>query len=160
MSTPAFLRKRLLDPIVALLKQGCEPDAIARSMVIGALVGVIPILGTTTALCMVIALAARLNLVAMQLVNWMIYPLQFALLIPFFRLGAWLFREPPITLQPHELVAMFRADLMGSLQALWTTTWHASVAWLLLGAPVALALYHLLKPLLERYAARQREVSA
>lgn len=147
-----FLQQRVVDPVLALLKQGVTPDKIALSMAAGATLGVFPVLGTTTILCTVAALAFRLNLVAIQIVNWLVYPLQLALLIPFFRAGAWLFGAAPLGLTPHQLVAMFREDFAGSLHALWGATWHAAVAWLLLGGPFTLLLYAGLAPALRAFA--------
>lgn len=37
----------------------------------------------------------RLNQPAIQLVNWVVYPLQFALLIPLIRMGEWIFAARP-----------------------------------------------------------------
>ena len=78
--------------IADLLKQGITPEKIALTVALGAFIGTIPMLGTTTILCTVVALALRLNLPAIQMVNGIVYPLQLILLIPFYRLGAWLFR--------------------------------------------------------------------
>src|SRR5690242_16181112 len=81
------LKERLLQPVVDLLRQGVTPEKIALSMALGATLGVFPALGWTTILCAIAAFALRLNLPAIQLVNYLVYPAQLALLLPFFRLG-------------------------------------------------------------------------
>lgn len=159
MSGPSIWQRRVADPVKALLLQGVTPERIALSMSAGAVLGVFPVLGTTTVLCTVVALAGRLNLVAIQIVNWLVYPLQIALLIPFFRAGEWLFRAPPLSLTPSELVAMFRDDFRGSIVALWDTTWHAVVAWLAFGIPLTFALHLLLRALLLAFARRRTPVA-
>ena len=90
-NTEGFFQRRLVRPVIELLRQGVTPEKIALSIVFGVTLGVFPVLGSTTALCATAALAFRLNLPAIQLVNYFVYPLQIALLIPFFRLGEKLF---------------------------------------------------------------------
>jgi uncharacterized protein (DUF2062 family) len=43
-----FLRRRLIDPLLALLTQGITPQKLALSIAIGAIVGIFPVLGSTT----------------------------------------------------------------------------------------------------------------
>ena len=137
----SFLRRKLIDPIVNLLVQGITPEKIAMSLALGIVISILPVLGSGTVLCTVAAVALRLNLPAIQIANWLAYPLQLILLIPFFRLGAFIFREKSLALSPQELVAMFSADFWGSIAALWTTTWQACVVWLAL-APVAIGVLY------------------
>ena len=65
----AFLQKRLIAPILQLLTQGITPEKIALSLAFGIMLGVFPVLGTTTLLRFAAALIFRLNLAAVQLVN-------------------------------------------------------------------------------------------
>ena len=157
----AFLRRKLIDPVIRLLVQGITPEKIALSLALGMIVSILPVLGTGTILCTVLAMALRLNLPAIQLANWLAYPVQLLLLIPFFRLGAFVFGQEPIALSPPELVAMFKADFWGSISALWTTTWQACVAWLVISPIAALVAYFGLVWVLRRTRLNQRaEVSA
>jgi uncharacterized protein (DUF2062 family) len=145
-----FFQRRLIRPIVDLLRQGVTPEKIALSVALGAALGVFPVLGSTTALCALAALLLRLNLPAIQLVNYFVYPLQIALLIPFFWLGEKLFAAAHIPLSVPQIYGMIRADTGHAIVALWTITWHAIVAWCFL-APIFVALvYGSLAPLLRR----------
>ena len=87
-----FLRHKLIQPFIELLKQGVSPEKIALTVALGLSLGVIPVLGSTTMLCTLAAITLRLNLPAIMLVNGVVYPLQLALLVPFLRAGAWMFR--------------------------------------------------------------------
>ncbi len=120
------------------------------SLALGVALGVFPVLGTTTALCALAALILRLNLPAIQIVNYFVYPLQIALLIPFFRMGEKLFSAPRLPLSIAQILAMAQANLWGATRFLWTTIWHSIVAWCLI-APVFVAVaYLILLPLLRR----------
>jgi uncharacterized protein (DUF2062 family) len=148
-------RRRIARPIVELLRQGVTPEKMALSLALGAVLGVFPALGTTTALCALAALILRLNLPAIQIVNYFVYPLQIALLIPFFRAGEQLFGAPHLPLSLAQILTVVHASFWGATRFLWTTIWHAAVAWCLI-APVFVALaYVILVALLRRIARRQ-----
>lgn len=126
-----FFHRRIVRPIVELLRQGVSPEKLAFSLALGVALGVFPVLGTTTALCAIAALAMRLNLPAIQIVNYVVYPVQIALMIPYFRLGEKLFGSPRLPLSIAEIVTMFRANYWHATQFFWTTIWHAIAAWTL-----------------------------
>ena len=149
-----FFRRRIARPILELLRQGVTPEKMAMSLALGVALGVFPVLGTTTALCALAALILRLNLPAIQIVNYFVYPLQIALLIPFFRMGEKLFSVPHLPLSITQIVAMAQASFWGATRFLWTTIWHSIVAWCLI-APVFVAVeYGILVPLLRRVVRR------
>jgi len=148
-----ILYRRLIAPIVALLTQGITPKKIALSLAFGIVLGVFPVLGSTTILCAAAALIFRLNLPAIQLVNWLIYPLQLILLVPFIRLGERLFRAVPLQLSLTQILAMVRADLPHAISRLWLAELHAMSAWLLIGSPAIFLVYFLLSRSLRQLAA-------
>jgi uncharacterized protein (DUF2062 family) len=150
-----FLQRRVARPIVDLLKQGVTPEKMALSLALGAALGVFPALGWTTSLCAIAALALRLNLPAIQIVNYFMYPAQIALLLPFFRLGERVFHAPHLPISISQMYAMIHASVWGAIKLLWTTTWHAIVVWAMM-APLAIALFYaILVPLLRRVLRRQ-----
>ena len=151
----SFLQRRIVRPVIELLREGVTPEKIALSIAFGITLGVFPVLGSTTALCALAALAFRLNLPAIQLVNYFVYPLQVAFLIPFFRLGEKLFGAQHLPLSVAQIYAMIHASVTGAVRALWTTTWHAIVVWCLLAPVAAIVLYLILAPLLRRVARRK-----
>jgi uncharacterized protein (DUF2062 family) len=152
-----FFRRRIARPIVELLRQGVTPEKMALSLALGVALGVFPVLGTTTALCALVAFVWRLNLPAIQIVNYFVYPLQIALILPFFSAGEKLFGAPHLPLSVPQIVAVVHASFWGATRFLWTTIWHAAVAWCLI-APVFVALaYVILVALLRRIARRHTE---
>ena len=77
------LRALVLDQ----LRQGITPEKIALTIALAAGIGVFPLLGTTTVLCFAIGVPLRLNQALMQLVNYLVYPLQIAGIYLFVRIG-------------------------------------------------------------------------
>lgn len=145
-----IVQQKVIEPIMRLLRQGVTPERLALCMAVGIVLGVFPVIGSTTLLCTLAALLLRLNLPAMQLVNYLVYPLQIVLLIPFFHFGARLFGIEPIPLSGTELIAMFQNDLGETIRRLWDTTLRAIAAWGLISLPAAGCLYVILRPLLRR----------
>jgi uncharacterized protein (DUF2062 family) len=136
-----FFYRRLARPIVELLRQGITPEKIALSVALGAALGIFPAIGLSTTLCAIAALSFRLNLPAIQIANYFVYPVQIALLLPFFRLGEKLFRAPHLPMSVEQIHAMIRADVWHAIRLLWTTTWHAIAVWCLV-APVFVAVLY------------------
>ena len=134
-----FLRKRLLDPILALLTQGITAQKIALSITIGAIVGVFPVMGTTTVLCTVAAVALRLNLVAVHTIHYAMTPVQLLLIIPFVRVGERLVGAAPQPLSISESMELIKQGPLHAAIVLWDATVHAVLGWLVIG-PVAIVL--------------------
>jgi len=146
----AYWHRKIIDPIIALLKQGITYRKIALSIALGISLGIFPVLGTSTLLCVLAAVIFRLNLLAIQLVNYLVYPLQLLLLIPFFRAGELLLSDARVTVTLNIVVGRFKADWLGALNLLWETLIHAAVVWLLISPILTLLMYHLLKPAMRR----------
>ncbi len=150
-----FFHRRLVRPLLELLRQGVTPEKVALSVTLGIMLGVFPLLGSTTALCALAAFAFQLNLPAIQIVNYFVYPLQIALLIPFFRLGEKLFHAPHLPLSVPGIYAMMHANMGSAIRSLWATTWHAIVVWCLVAPVCGAAIYAILTPVLRHAVPRK-----
>jgi uncharacterized protein (DUF2062 family) len=156
MRNQGFLYKKTVVPIVGLLKQGLSTEKISMGMACGIVLGILPVLGSRTILCAIAAVIFRLNLPAIQLVNYLVYPLQLVLLIPFFHLGNLLFQAEPLPLSAQGVIALLQSDLWGTIRSLWDTTLHAIVAWLLVSPPILLTLHFIFTRLLRRLHFKKR----
>ena len=96
------------------------------------------------------AWALRLNQPIIQTINWSSYALQLLMIFPFIRLGEKLFRAPRLHLSLDELVAMGKADPLGTLSQLGSTIGHAVVAWALVAPLIVAAAYYGSRPALRR----------
>lgn len=153
-------RRKLVQPLIGLLRQGLTPEKVALTIALGITLGVTPVLGSTALLCTLAALALRLNLPAIQLVNLVVYPLQLALLVPFLRAGAWLFHRPLAEIALARIFELIRTDIFRAVATLWVATLHALVAWFALGSATTALLYLLLVPVLKGLRAELQRSSA
>jgi uncharacterized protein (DUF2062 family) len=153
-----LFQRRVLLPLRDLLRQGITPEKVALSVACGVVLGVFPVIGATTILCALAAIALRLNLPAIQVVNYVATPLQLALLLPLMRLGESIFRAPRLQFSMAQILEMIRADASHAISTLWVSTMYAIAAWLILAPASAAAIYFLLRAPLRRaafaYAAR------
>src|SRR6266851_3505207 len=118
-----FFKRRLVRPILDLLRQGVTPEKIALSVAMGAALGMLPALGLSTTLCAIAAFALRLNLPAIQIVNYFVYPAQIALLVPFFRWGEKLFRRPVFPDSRPEFFRFFPQSFLARDKAVGAPLW-------------------------------------
>lgn len=149
-----YLQRRLVAPILALLRQGISPAKLAQSLAFGTGVGIFPVLGVSTPVLTVLALWLRLNLPAIQLVNYLASPVQLALIIPFVRVGEWITGAAP---QPLTVSAGLEILGQGAWQAiviLWDAIVHAAIGWIVIGPWLIWLLYRICLPLMTRAAAR------
>jgi uncharacterized protein (DUF2062 family) len=147
-----LIRRRLIDPVLGLLKQGLAPRELALCLALGTGIGLFPVLGVSTPLLALVALVQRLNLAAIQLVNYLIYPLQLLLIIPFVRLGEAITGAPrqPLTIEAG--LALIGQGVWQAVVTLWDAIIHAALGWLIIGPLGIYLLYRLLVPALARAA--------
>lgn len=113
-----FLRRRIVEPLKHQLVQGVTPARLALALALGLVIGATPILGITSLICAVVAAGLRLNQPAIQVANYLAYPLQIALFVPFFEAGARLFGAPQLGFS----VAQLQADSRPTCRAPWRAT--------------------------------------
>jgi uncharacterized protein (DUF2062 family) len=136
-----FFQRRVTAPLLQLLRQGVTPEKLALSVALGATVAVIPVLGVSTVLCALLALHLRLNMPAIQLVNYLLTPVQLLLIIPFLRVGEHLAGAPAFKVSLESGLGLLSRGVVNAVRVLWDAIVHAAFGWLVL-APFAAALLY------------------
>ncbi len=145
-SGQSFWSRRIVSPILAQMKQGITADKIAVTIALGFAISIFPILGATTILCALAAIVFRLNQPIIQLINYLAYPAQIALLIPFYRAGETLFRHPHISLSIPLLLARFKASFVQFLRDFGLIAVQGVVVWLLFAPVLITVLFYVVRP--------------
>ncbi len=143
-----FLQRRIIAPLVALLRQGVTPRELALCLALGTTIGLIPVLGVSTALCALAALLLKLNMPAIQLVNYLLTPLQLILITPLLRFGEWLVGAPPYPVTLESGLALLSNGVIDAVRILAVAIAHATFGWLVIAPLLAFALYRGLEPVL------------
>jgi uncharacterized protein (DUF2062 family) len=147
-------RRRIVEPVLAQLKQGATPEKLALTVALGFVLGVFPLLGSATLLCALAAWALRLNQPVIQLVNYLAYPAQLALLIPIYRAGSDVFGIPHIPLSIAYILEQFRADTGKFFADFGMIAVRGIIVWMLIAPIIVAAIYFTLRPVLRRAASR------
>ena len=146
----SILRRRVLGPVLQLLRVGATPERLARSIAVGIVIGINPLLGSTTVLSLAVPSLLGLNVVACQLGNHLVYPLELLLFPVFIRFGSMLFRTEALPLEMRALLQSFKLHPWDTTRLLWRWEWHALVVWGIFAVIAVPLLRLLLQPLLER----------
>jgi uncharacterized protein (DUF2062 family) len=126
-----FLWKHLLKPLLDLLRMGATPQKLAWSMAVGAALGTMPILGVSSLACLGTAFLFRLNVVATQIMNHLVFPIQLALLVIFLGAGDRLFHTAAHSPMNRDAFAhALHGHDWATAHRLWTWEWHALLVWL------------------------------
>jgi uncharacterized protein (DUF2062 family) len=155
-----WLYRRTILPILALLRVGASPERLAWSIAAGLVIGINPLPGSATLLCLAVAAVFRLNVAASQVANYAIYPLQLLLFVPFLHVGTKVFHTAPPPLTPAAIMEEAKRHPLDLMRELWRWEWHALVVWAVLGLAAAPLIALAVRPLLHRLLHRvQRQDS-
>lgn len=138
-----WLRRKVRDPLIAELRQGASPEAVAAAVAVSLAIAINPFIGTTTLGCLVAGRLFRLNHVVMQVVNHVAFPLQVLLIVPYVRLGETLAGARHFALTPQAIFDEFHRSLPDFLAKFWLTGLHGLIGWLVT-VPLACWLLHLI----------------
>ena len=128
--------KTMLSRIASLVRD-LSPEEVALILAAGLVLGIFPMCGVPTILCLLASLVTRMNFPALQIVNQLSWPLQVAMLVPFARLGS------KIIIPSNE----FSTTMAGKLG---TAALQAVAGWFCICIPLGLLLYFSLLCILRR----------
>lgn len=154
------IQRRVVRPVLELLRVGASPQRLAWSIAVGTVVGVNPLLGSTTILVIALATAFKLNHVASQIGNHAMYPVELLLFPVFLKLGAVVFGTSGIPLTHSALMDAVKHHPWATTKLLWNWEWHALVVWAVCAAVVAPLLAWAFRPALERMARKMQRPAA
>ncbi|MFO7829966.1 MAG: DUF2062 domain-containing protein [Bacteroidales bacterium] len=146
-----FFQNKLLKPLIIFLNEGTSPEKLALSVSLGVVIGIIPILGATTILCAIVALIFRINMPAIQLVNYFVYPLQLLLFIPFLKFGAIIFQSEGLVFSISVIKDLIQQDIWLAVQLFWKANLGGLLIWFALSPVVAIIIYHLALPVFRKF---------
>jgi len=140
-----WVRRRVRATVAAVRAQPVSAEALALSIAVGITGGVFPIPGVTTLVCGVFIYLFKLNVAACQLVNFLLTPLELALVLPFIRLGELIFNvSDPLPFSPQEFATLLSEGFFGSLSLLGGSFLRAVAAWALVSVLATFLLYFVL----------------
>ncbi len=153
----SWWRRWLVAPVLAQLTGGASPGQIAWTISLGMVLGIFPIMGSTTVLCVLVGWIFHLNQPVLHVFKALVYPLHLALILVFIRLGERLYGVPLISFSIPELVSKFKDAPLQFGRDFGMAAWHGVSAWLLI-APFAMILIKgAVTPMLRRVLKKRME---
>jgi hypothetical protein len=149
-----LIKNKTLHPVMDLLKQGITPEMLALSIVLGFFIGIIPFMGVSTAICAFLALIFQLNIVAIQIANYIAYPLQLIFFIPFIKAGESVFGYTSTSLSINEIVQLFQESFIEAAKMLWLANLQGLLIWVIIAVPSSLLFYYFFLFILRKFADR------
>ncbi len=137
--------------LVNMLKEGIHPKKLAWSVTCGIVIGLFPVLFATTVLSLAVSLVFRLNIIAVQLVNWMMTPLHLLCLIPFLKAGEWLAGAKESGLTVENLQHQFVSGFWDGITLVLNSQLLAILAWSVVAMPLTLVVYSLFHRIFKLY---------
>lgn len=140
--------KKLKNKLIEFLRQGSSPGEMALAIALGVVIGMLPIQGITTLICALLAIIFRLNIIVIQMANYLSMPLMLLFIVPFFTIGHHLFDSSGVYFDPGAIMSLYHQDPVMAIRQFFSYLIHALLAWLIFAPPATLLIYLiLLKPL-------------
>jgi len=149
-----LFNNKYIEPVKKLLLQGITPKSIALGIAGAAVIGVFPVLGSTTILCTVFAFSFRLNLPLVQLINFSVYPLQLILIVPMMKLGEIFFGFEKLQYGFNDIVKMIGDNTFNAIAVLWNVTLQAIGAWFIIAPVAAFIIFVIMHSVLKNFRIR------
>jgi uncharacterized protein (DUF2062 family) len=150
----SFWKRRLGDPILALLTEGVTPDKIAATFAVGTAVSLFPFLGFTTTFNIGVGLWFRMNQPLLQAINYLLTPLHLVMILVYVHTGEWIWGAREDRFSITDLITTFRNDSISEfIHRFGWAGIHAFTAWLISVPFIIVGLYYGLRPLMRRLAA-------
>jgi uncharacterized protein (DUF2062 family) len=132
---------KVKDKTTALFKQGLTPKQLSQSIIVSGLISTIPILGVSTFMITAVSLKQKLNLPIMIALSYLMWPVQILMIIPFIRVGEFIFSVPRNHHTVDEIIASFQNSFFQTLSHLSFELLCGFGGWLLTAVPVAIGVY-------------------
>jgi len=142
---------KILKPLVNFLKEGLSPEKLALSVALGFVIGIIPVLGITTIMCALVAIIFRINMPAIQLINYFVYPLQLILFIPFLKFGAFIFPSEELIFSLFFIKGLLQQDFWLAVQLFWKANLGAIIIWFAISPFIIAIIYYSVLPVFKKF---------
>lgn len=143
--------KKFRELLIDLLNQGKTPPELSLAVTIGALLGLFPILGVTTIMSMAIGRLMKLNIPAILVANYAVFPIQIFMIYVLIKSGEILF-----SIETELDYEFFKTLMDRSYSEIFSTLSNsllaALVTWLIFSAVLFMPVYYLFLFIIKRMA--------
>jgi len=145
-------RRLFVAPLVDQLTRGISPRQISWAIAVGAVLGVFPVMGTTTVLCLFVGWIFHLNQPLLQMSKVLVYPVHLSMILVFIHVGDRLYGVAPISYSLRELLNRFWIDPLQFGIDFGVRALHGVSAWILIAPFAVLIIQWITLPILNRFS--------
>jgi uncharacterized protein (DUF2062 family) len=137
-----FNRKYIANVLSEALHKGTTPRQLALTCALGIVISIFPFIGVTTWICLGLALLLRLNIAIIQLVNYLFFPLQLLLMLPFINMGTFIFSLNPFPYTQAQLINLFKTDFWRLASEAGVSVGSGIAVWALVAIPLFFLVFY------------------
>ena len=108
-----WLQRKITGPLYAQIAAGVTPASLAQSVAMGLTVGIGPLPCLSGIIVGLLSVYCGYNMVAGQVAQLVMAPIQVAMIVPFMRCGEWMTGSEPTSLD--DITRFTEGDILGSL---------------------------------------------
>lgn len=149
---------KILSPILSYLKKGISVEKMSLSLALGICFGIMPLFGVSTWLLVLLALILKLNIPAIQLINYTVVIVKIVLFVPFLKLGQLIFFPLESDIELNTILTRYHADFLGTFKSFWHLNLGGIIIWSLIAIPLGVGIYYLSQPALKRQSLRLQNI--
>lgn len=153
---PSRFHRWVIRPIANQLRQGTSPEKLSWSVSLGLTLGIFPIMGSTSLVCLFIGHLFRLNQPILHLFKTFTYPLQLALILVYIRLGQQLNGVPLIKFSIPQMLGQFKDDPAQFARDFGMAALYGIEAWAISALFLIPILYFISLPILKKLLGKLR----
>lgn len=147
----------VLSPILKQFKQGISPERLSWSVSLGISLGIFPIMGSTSAVCLFFGWILKLNQPVLHIFKSFTYPLHLFLILVFIRLGQRINGVPLLTLSIPEMLRQFKDNPAQFARDFGIAALYGIEAWAVVAIFLIPLIYLITLPLVRKLT-RKKEV--
>jgi hypothetical protein len=146
-----YLKNKIATPLLSRLKSGMSVEKMSLTLTLGICIGIIPVFGVSTLILTALALAFRLNIPAIQFVNYGIAVVKYVLFVPFLKLGQIIFFPADSDIHLNNILSQYHNDFFGTFKMFWQLNLGGFIVWAIISIPLGLFIYYKSQPYLKRH---------
>jgi uncharacterized protein (DUF2062 family) len=158
--SPSRFQRWVVQPIVKQLKQGTSPRKLAWTISLGVTLGIFPIMGSTSVVCLIAGYFLKLNQPILHLFKSLTYPIHLAMILVYIRIGQQLNGVPLLKLSIPQLMGQFKDDPAKFAKDFGTAALYGIEAWTISAIVLIPLLYFIALPLLKKLMKKRGQETA
>jgi len=127
-----YITRKIIHPLLSFLKQGISSEKLSLTLALGVSFGIMPFFGVSSAILTALALIFRLNIAAIQIVNYGVYVIQLVLFVPFLKLGQITFIGSKTALNFDKIFHLIKVNFWGSIVEIWQISLSGLLIWVII----------------------------